>query len=177
MFDKEYSFRGKHAEYVDKLTGIIDSIANIKPFNRNLDVYLFAPLIGIIYGRKSSIDNSTETTTKIFTEQLLREQNALKFNYRLVMLIDQNKSLPTDERLDRAFKFDQNLDKRKNGDMIFNEYVLGGVELLFEKIIENSKDVDEYLKNIYKFVSEFQSRYEIEVDDEMIKKIYELAKD
>ena len=45
MFDKEYSFRGKHAEYVVKLTAEYDD-KHHKLFNTNYDVYAIAPIIG-----------------------------------------------------------------------------------------------------------------------------------
>ena len=66
MFDKEYSFRGSHAEKVIKLTAVFDNNKN-KLFNRNLDVYLIAPIVGFLYNRKADLDRSGEST-KIFPE-------------------------------------------------------------------------------------------------------------
>lgn len=177
MFDKEYSFKGKHADYVDKLTTILDTETSLKIFNRNLDVYIFSPLVGLVYGRKASIDNSSDNTTKIFTDQLLKEQLTLNYNYRLVMLVDQNKSLSIEDRLNKAFKYDNAVEKRITGDDLFNSYVLGGVEILYEKIIENANDIDEYLINVYKFMSEFNSRYNQSIDDETIYNFCALARD
>lgn len=44
MFDKEYAFKGSHAEKVIKLTAKIDDRNQI--FKRNYDVYLMAPIVG-----------------------------------------------------------------------------------------------------------------------------------
>lgn len=53
MFDREYSFRGKHSEMVIKLTGEFtltsEDGTNVKKhslFKRNFDVYLLAPIVG-----------------------------------------------------------------------------------------------------------------------------------
>ena len=51
MFDKQYRFTGSHAEKVSALTSIFDEVAKAKIFERNLDVYMNAPLIG---NRKNS---------------------------------------------------------------------------------------------------------------------------
>ena len=177
MFDKEYSFRGKHADYVDKLTAILDTNTNIKLFIRNVDVYIFAPIVGLVYGRPSAIDTSSNNTAKIFLEQLMNETQTLKYNYRLVMLIDQKGKLSIDNRLDRAFRFDNVIEKRKVGDEIFNNYVLGGVEILYEKIIEGVTQTEDYLINLYKFISEFNSRYNQVIEDDSIYELCKLARD
>ena len=59
MFDKEYSFRGKHAEMVTKLTSEFDNQKN-KFFEHNYDVYMLAPIIGFLYQRKAALDKSKE---------------------------------------------------------------------------------------------------------------------
>lgn len=86
MFDKEYSFRGKHAEYVVKLTAEYDD-KHHKLFNTNYDVYAIAPIIGFLYQRKAELDK-TGDATKIFPDKLIKEQQNLLFNYRLIMLLD-----------------------------------------------------------------------------------------
>ena len=86
MFDKEYSFRGIHAEKVSKLTAQFDKNRN-KLFNRNIDVYMVAPIIGFLYNRKADLDKGAEST-KIFPEQLINERNNMLFTYRLIMLLD-----------------------------------------------------------------------------------------
>lgn len=46
MFDKEYSFKGTHADKVVKLTAKFDDKNSI--FKRNLDVYMMAPIVGFL---------------------------------------------------------------------------------------------------------------------------------
>ena len=45
MFDKQYRFTGTHAEKVNVLTAIFDETAKAKLFERNLDVYINAPIV------------------------------------------------------------------------------------------------------------------------------------
>lgn len=86
FFDREYVFKGKHAQYVIELKNAI--------FARNIDVLILAPIMGLVYNRKAMIDNSEEfanTTTKIFAEQMTSENEKILFNYRLCMLLsDEN---------------------------------------------------------------------------------------
>lgn len=67
LFVKEYSFRGNHAERVLRLTTHLGNDKEIKIFDRNVDVYIIAPLIGFLYGRKAELDKSN-AETKIFPE-------------------------------------------------------------------------------------------------------------
>ena len=70
MFDKEYSFRGSHAEKVTQLTAEFDKSGN-KLFARNYDVYLLAPIVGFLYNRKAEIDKENDKIikpTKIFPD-------------------------------------------------------------------------------------------------------------
>ena len=52
MFDKQYRFTGTHAEKVNALTSVFDEAAKAKLFERNLDVYINAPIVGFLHKRK-----------------------------------------------------------------------------------------------------------------------------
>ena len=54
MFDKQYRFAGSYAEKVSALTSVFDDVAKAKLFERNLDVYMNAPLIGFFLSGKGS---------------------------------------------------------------------------------------------------------------------------
>lgn len=58
MFDKQYRFRGRHAVRVDALTSVFDSNSKAKLFDRNVDVYANAPLVGFLYGRTAEQDDT-----------------------------------------------------------------------------------------------------------------------
>lgn len=154
MFDKEYSFRGKHAEMVKRLTAKFDN-KNNKLFERNVDVYIIAPIVGFLYGKKTEVDRESGEATKIFTDTLIKEEKDLKFAYILITLLSDKNNKTIDSRMDSAFRF-YGTDKIKEDEENFERYVLGGVEILYEKLIEKS---DDYLRNLYDFMEEFDNRY------------------
>jgi len=172
MFDKEYSFKGKHAEKVIKLTAKFDK--NNQIFARNLDVYMIAPIVGFLYGRKSELDKNSETT-KVFPDILIREQPNLKFNYRLIMLLDKENECNFDERVNKAFRY-YGSEKAINDEELYEQYVLGGVDVLYEKLIETANNSDDYLKNLYDFVEEVEERYNNAVTTDSILDLCRLAR-
>ena len=61
-----------------------------------------------------------------------------------------------EKRLDKAFR---ELGKDENDLALFDAYVLGGVEVFYEKLIEGSSDPAEYVNRMYDFVEEFHDRF------------------
>ena len=158
MYEKSIQIQGKHADYMNALTAKLARIKTKGIFERNIDVYISAPLIGFLYKRNAKVDSSSDTKANIFAEQINREMEQLQYNYRLIMLV--NKENTTfDERQSRAFRYDNNEEKRKEGDDIFESYVRGGIEVLYEKIIKNGNTTEEYIFNLFEFLQEFNDRY------------------
>lgn len=174
MFDKEYSFKGSHANKVIKLTAQFDSNSSSKLFSRNIDVYIIAPLIGFLYGRRSLVDKSTTDTTKIFPQQLANEQTNIKYNYQLIMLLDKKNEPVVDERINKSFRY-YGSKQTANDLKIYDEYVLGGVDVLYEKLIENSTGTDEYIRSLYEFMEDFNERYNEAVTNDSILELCKLA--
>lgn len=168
FFDKEYSFKGKHAKYVLELSGAI--------FKRNVDVLILAPLLGLVYNRTAMEDTSAEFSTintKIFAEQMIKEQEKILFNYRLCMLLDEKENANT--KVDNAFRYYNELVNKEifeKNIARYNSYILGGVEILYERMIKgnsnfngNNTDDIKYKKSIIDDVTEFISRYLKDVEE------------
>lgn len=156
LFSGEYSFRGSHAAKVIRLTAAFDK-KNNKLFQRNLDVYLLAPIVGFLYSRTAELDRGEET--KIFPQQISNEQTSLWFSYRLIMLLDKKHEPDFDERVNRAFRSYSNVTPQDPEALLYESYVRGGVDVLYEKLIESAKNEEDYLKNLYDFMEEFKERY------------------
>lgn len=156
MFKGEYSFRGTHAEKVIRLTAAFDKKGN-KLFPRNLDVYLLAPIVGFMYGRKAALDKGSETT-KIFPEQINNEHTTLWFTYRFIMLLDDKYEPNFEERVSKAFR-NYGRDEAKQDEELYDDYVRGGVDVIYEKLIESANSEEDYLKNLYDFMEDFDERY------------------
>ena len=156
LFSGEYSFRGSHAGKVIRLTAAFDK-KNNRLFSRNLDVYLLAPIVGFLYSRTAELDKGDET--KIFPEQISREQTSLWFSYRLIMLLDKKHEPDFEKRVNRAFRNYCTVTPQNPEALLYESYVRGGVDVLYEKLIEAAKTEDDYLKNLYDFMEEFEERY------------------
>lgn len=173
MFDKEYSFKGGHAEKVIKLTAQFGAEPNIKLFQRNLDVYLVAPLVGFLYGRKAEMQTGIDRV--INHTQLIYEKTNLVYNYRLIMLLDTKNEPNSDERVNKAFRYFGS-DKAATDEALYEEYVRGGIDVLNEKLIETANTTDDYIKNLYDFLEEFDERYNQAVSTEEIIDLCKLAR-
>ncbi len=162
IFSSEYTFKGIHADRVKDLTGFKFDKEHII-FERNMDVYLLAPIVGFLYNRRSPVDKGA-STTKIFTDILLKYQKELEFNYRLIMLLDEEHEADFEKRVDKAFRHYG--DKTATVDVErYEEYVRGGVDVLHEKLMQNASMPDDYIKNLYEFMKEFDSRYNQSSDE------------
>lgn len=157
MFDKQYRFTGGHAEKVSALTSIFDETTKAKLFERNLDVYMNAPLIGFLFNRKGTKNSDGDVADQnIFPEQLINNSDQLEYIFRLILILDTQHEADEETRLDKAFR-------RFGSDevdlQLFDSYVLGGVEVLYEKLIEGITDPAEYINRMYDFIEEFNERF------------------
>lgn len=166
MFDKQYRFSGTHAEMVEALTAVFDETSQAKLFKRNLDVYINAPLIGFQYKRKAVKNtNSDIKDQNIFPEQMINSSDLLKYIFRLILILDTEHEPDQEKRLDKAFR---EFGKDEKDLALFDSYVLGGVEVLYDKLIEGSTDPGEYINRMYDFLEEYHERFNEEISNEDI---------
>ena len=174
MFDKQYRFKGKHALYVSQLTSAFDEDSKAQLFSRNVDVYANAPLIGFLYGRKADLDDLKNPETNqvynqnIMGDRVIYSQEELLFNFRLIMLLDKEYEPDEDKRIDKAFR---HMGNEPEDEERFDSYVRGGVEVLYEKLIEGGTEPDDYINHLYEFVEEFQDRFNAEIANEELLKL------
>ena len=155
IFNGDYQFKGSHAEKVNRLTANFSGSNSL--FNRNLDVYILAPFIGFLYNRTSPLD-SVGKSANVLYDAMSKELSTLWFNYRLIMLLDKKYEADFNKRVDKAFRYygkEQALPDEER----YEQYVRGCVEVLYEKLIEHSNTEEDYLKNLYDFMEEFEERY------------------
>ena len=144
---QEYIISGKHSSY-------IDALEKCKAFEHHWQIYVVAPLIGFIYKRQAAPDTSTDyPPSKIMLNQLLYRQDQIFFNYRLIMLKDDIYEPNIQERIKKAFSI-MDTEEAKPDEELFNKYLLGGIEVLYEKIIKNNTDINKILENIGQFIEE-----------------------
>jgi hypothetical protein len=156
MFNNDIYVRGKYASWLKFLSEKTEKndkserVAGV--FKRDIDVYLTAAIIGLNLGLRRESDNGADRT-KIHVDTVIKEQDNLMFVFRMAMLVDNSTRLSSDEKIDRAFK---NPDTSENMDL-FNSYVRGGIEWLYEQFSEGSATKDEYLAKIYDITESFNN--------------------
>lgn len=152
MFDNDYTIGGTHATRLKYL------VNEAKMFTRYIDVYMNAAVWGLLYGRTSEEDHSQDRA-RIYADAFANEREKCVFLYRLVMLLDESTGLTPQERMDRAFR-----DGAQNGSDeklasnldIFHGYMLGGIDVLYERLADGCLTRDDYLARIHDSMCAFR---------------------
>lgn len=167
MFDHDITITGTHSKYIKILkdeTGL---------FERNLDIYMLAPILGFINNRKGKKNNESGVAkSTINTSQLTPVKEDCELVYRLIMLLD-GENIDKEERLNRAFRYDSDeskADEFKKNLEIFDSYVLGGIEYMYEVFTHGCVSKDDYIERIYATIQDFKEECENIDYDEEIKK-------
>lgn len=168
MFDKDMQIHGKHATYWKALTQLpgnaVETTKNFKIFENYIYVYMVAPIIGLLHGRKGQYDpaDSTKDTAGMLAEIQIKNSAKLKYIYRLIVLLDDSEGLTNDEKINRAFREENNDESVRKGMELYTAYFLGGLEILYEMFVMNCTTDDDYVAKMFDFVSEFKEEQSID---------------
>ena len=171
MFEKQYRFYGKHARQVEYLTGALSKDSKAKLFEKNIDVYVNAPLIGFLYQRTADINRDKDPSTgdvpneSVFADMMIKTKDQLDFNFKLIMLLDSKYEPDAEKRIDKAFR---NVGKDPRDEERYDSYVRGGVEILYESLIEGSGNIDDYVVKLQEFISFIQEKYNDDIDKDAL---------
>lgn len=148
LFDKEFEFVGKHATYCRALK---DEISLFSTFR---ETYMISAIVGFLYGAKSEKDTTEKVNpASILPSELAKQRLNLRNIYRYIMLLEETEGFSIDDYKARTFKDDaedEDPEKIKRNMEIFNSYVLGGIEILYDRF----KDCDSK-KNVVNVLNEF----------------------
>lgn len=169
MFDGDYNITGKHATFLKYLAvknaKDDDSAAtsSAKIFERYIDVYMNAAIWGLLYSRTAPKDNTSDDRARIYADAFAKERDNCVFLYRMVMLLDKSTDLDPTERVNRAFRYDSDKDKEaefhQNLDL-FNAYVRGGIEQMYEEFTSGCSTRDDYLNKVFDIMTDFKNEIE-----------------
>ena len=160
MYNKEFTFVGKHALMARNLKEspfkkrAKDSNQEKFVFKTFVDIFMVAPLIGVIYNRKSSRETGAANAS-IFAEALLLRSNEIEFLIQLVLLTFESETKSDQDKIELAFKGLYEESKQDEIREIFESYLFGGIELLHETLVENTKNIDEVISNFRAFNTSF----------------------
>ena len=173
MFDREYRFTGIHALRVEKLTSKFADLSKAKVFSRNVDVLCNAPLIGFLYGRMAPVDKTMNPETKdvyshkVMGDRVIFSSEEMLFNFRLIMLLDKEYEPEASRRIDKAFRTPSSEDEER-----YNAYVRGGVDVLYEKLVENATSMEDFVNNLCDCVSDFDESFNQSISDDELAKFF-----
>lgn len=182
MFENDYTITGKHATYLKFLAAKnskndpdsqVTSSARI--FERYIDVYMNGAIWGLLYSRTAQKDTSSDDRARIYADAFANERENCVFLYRMVMLLDQTTNLDPQERINRAFRYDSQIDKAeefKKCMELFHDYVRGGIEVMYEQFTDGCITRDDYLDKTYNILTTFKNEIEGKsYEDELAKLI------
>jgi hypothetical protein len=152
---QEFRFRGRHAEEVQFLCTERgqkrDNSVNL--FRRVIDVYMVAAIMGLRYGRKENVDDSNMSASSTVPQSAMNtESQNLDFLYRLILLLDRSEGLSEEERIDRAFKSDTDKRAVEKNMELFNSYVRGGVDVLYEQFSKDADSIGDLMIDYLNFI-------------------------
>ncbi len=153
MFENDYTLSGKHATYIKYF------VNEAKLYERYIDVYMNGAIFGLLHNRTAPKDNDSNDRARIYADAFSNCRSECVFLYRLVMLLEKTTELDSVDRIDRAFRDDADEasgDKLAKNLELFNAYVRGGIEIMYEQIIEGHGSTEnDYLERAMEFMEDF----------------------
>lgn len=153
MFENDLTLTGKHATYVKYL------VNDAKLYKRYIDVYMNGAVFGLLHNRTAPIDKDSTDRARIYADAFANCRMECVFLYRLVILLEKNSDLESPKRIDRAFRDDANEsepEKLKENLDLFNSYVRGGIEEMYEELVdEHGTTPEDYLDRAMEVMKEF----------------------
>lgn len=132
----------------------------------NVDVYTNAPLIGFLYGRTADLDDlKNPETGQIYNQNVMGDRviysgDELQYNFWLIMLLDANYEPDEEKRIDKAFR---HYGQDPADEERFDSYVRGGIDVLYEKLVEGDSTPEAFANRLYEFIDEFNDRFNSEI--------------
>lgn len=152
LFDNEIEINGKYATMARFLKEEAGIFATFR------EAYLTAAIIGFLNKAKETKDNQDKVqAASIFPNELSKRKADLKLLYRIFMLVEEVPSDTIEDYMNRAFRDDseeENKDKLKSNMNLFNGYVCGGLEFLYNKFKDSDK-ADDIINILYEYIHSF----------------------
>lgn len=160
MFNKEYVITGKHAEYLmglskDKsIMEKVDTGNNV--FKMSYQVILLSALVGVMNNKKADKDTNKEIDSRrVSRETVMGNQDDFKYVFQMVMLA--NPEIEDSKiKVDLAFKSESDEKLETEAMEIFDAYVRGGLEILYDKFFKNLGSKSNKFEAMKDFIKEMQ---------------------
>ena len=150
LFGNEIEFNGKYATYVRFLK---EEVGVVQTFR---DAYVLGAIIGFMNNKMETPDTTNKVQpASIFPNELSKRKLDLKFIYRIIMLLKEERTYSLDDYMNRAFRDDpeDNPETYASNMLLFNSYVCGGVEYLYNMFqTYSSKDNEKVVDELYRYL-------------------------
>lgn len=145
FFRREYKFQGKHARMAGELW--LQNDYEHSYFKRLLDLYIVAAVVGLRVDRKAEPDNAPFEAKTIFGEQMSNAKEDLDFIMQMMLMLEPVGEKTHEECVKRAFHGAETKEEFDQYNKMFERYVLGGVEELYERLVVQKPEVDAEYKD------------------------------
>ena len=131
-------------------------------FKRNVDVIKNAPLVGFLYHRLADVDKTKDPETQkvydysVMDSQMIDAHHEMMYNFRLIMLLDKEYEPDDEKRIDKGLRHFAEDEEDRNR---FESYLRGGIDVLYEKLIQGAEKEEDYLEKMYDFTEDFHGRF------------------
>ena len=133
--------KGRFADYADAMW--VQNKTQESRFKRLVDLYTIAAIVGLRIGRKLEEDRSSENKRTVQLDAIASCKTTLLQIMRLVIIFDDSDGSSPEERIETAFKIPENEATYRKYMDLFNSYVRGGIEYIYEQIIRKPVDIDD----------------------------------
>lgn len=146
FFKREIKIRGKHARMASELWTLNDYEHTY--LKRLIDLYILAAVVGFRANRKSAEDYSPIEPKTVFLAQVLAAKEDLDFIMQMMIMLDSKDKLENDACVKMAFRGAASEEEFAQWQNLFDSYVRGGMEELYEKLVVKKADSgDDYYDN------------------------------
>ena len=167
LFENDVTITGKHATHLKFL------VNDAKLYNDYIDVYMNAAVFGYMYSKKDDRDNESTDRARIYADAFSNHRTECVFLFRLITLLD-DESITTEERLDRAFRYDANPEKEEELQKCiekFNVYVRGGIEYMYNLFTTGCTSRDDYIRATFEATRNYKDSIDGVSYEEKIKRL------
>lgn len=141
FFKAEYKFRGKHAKMVGELWYLNDYEHTY--FKRLVDIIPLAAVIGFRMNRKAPEDYAPIETHTVFMQQMLNVKDDLDFLMQMMIMLEHPQDMSREQAVKQAFRGAQTKEEFERYQDMFDSYVRGGIEELYERLVLRKADSDD----------------------------------
>lgn len=158
FFKTEYKFRGKYARMVGEIWQMNDYEHTY--FKRLVDIIPTAAVIGFRMNRKAEEDYSPVEPKTVFLQQMLNMKEELDFLMQMMIILEEASDIGSEEAVNHAFRGVETKEQYEKYQEMFDSYVRGGIEELYERLVIRKADSDDaYYENKTANLMELLARF------------------